>query len=69
MPELFTLLDTNADLLAVDPVAFPDAPADLFWTSSPVDAATTDTRVVDLARGGAGTYGVPGPSGRVRCVR
>jgi hypothetical protein len=65
--ELQTLVDTTATNPAVDPVAFPASPAELFWTGSLRAFATTDGWTINFLRG----FGFrPTTAGlRARCVR
>jgi hypothetical protein len=62
-------VDVRADGgLAIDSVAFPNTPADGFWSSSPNVANTGNSWVVHFSNGN--TSGYNNPSGyHVRCVR
>ena len=65
--ELQTLVDSRFNGPAVDPVAFPSAPIDLFWTGSLRANATTDGWTVNFSRGFG--FRDTGTGLRARCVR
>ena len=67
--ELQSLVDIRAvSPPAIDTVAFPNTPANYFWSSSPYAANTSFAWVVDFNGGDTTTNNVP-PSYQVRCVR
>jgi hypothetical protein len=71
MKELLTLVDVRAKFVPVIDVAvFPDAVADLYWTSSPVAAIASSSYawLVNFGDGNA-SYGGVSDANRVRCVR
>ena len=55
MKELQTLLDLGRQNPALDPVAFPGAPSNEHWTSSPLTSSTTDSWYVNFWFGIANT--------------
>lgn len=63
--ELVTLIDYTRDAGAMIDRAFAGAPADFYWTASPVSGG--DTWMIDFVSGDVTTQ--TRPSGRVRCVR
>ncbi|MBC8131575.1 MAG: DUF1566 domain-containing protein [Deltaproteobacteria bacterium] len=68
MKELQTLLDLSRQLPALDPVAFPIAPTEQYWTSSTLKGSATDAWFISFRLGAASTIGRDNPS-FVRCVR
>ena len=65
--ELFSLVDFGQQSPSIDPTAFPSAPANWFWSSTPV-ASTTDVWSVNFGYGYA-NYKVEAYTPSVRCVR
>lgn len=64
--ELLTIVDVTKQAPTIDLTAFPGAPSDVFWSSSP-SVATTGTWAVDFSTGFSthlATFVYP-----VRCVR
>jgi hypothetical protein len=68
MKELQTLLDLSRATPALDPSAFPAAPPQQYWTSSPLAGSVTDAWFVDFGIGVANTTSRDSLS-FVRCVR
>jgi hypothetical protein len=72
--ELMSLVDLRGGSPTIDPVAFPDTPAEYFWSSTLGEDCGTCTInagspwVVSFADGSSST-GSPGGAPRVRCVR
>ena len=65
--ELLSLVDMTQHP-TIDPIAFPSAPSDGFWTSSAVSGSSGSAWYVGFS--GGGTYGLGvGFNARVRCVR
>ena len=68
LTELLTLVDERAsDSPVIDRSAFPDTPAEAFWTSSYFGGASGQSWQVYFDRGNA-LYGLPSAAFRVRCV-
>ena len=68
MKELQTIVDEKKTNPAIDPIAFPNTPADWFWTSSGFGGSGSQAWVVDFSSGD--TYGDDVVySYRVRCAR
>ena len=65
--ELFSLVDFGQQSPSISATAFPSAPANWFWSSTPV-AATTDVWSVNFGYGYA-NYKVEAYTPSVRCVR
>jgi hypothetical protein len=68
LTELQSVIDDEKEYPAVDPVAFPDTPSVVFWTSSPRAAGEGAAWYVDFFYG-ATDADVPERLYRVRCVR
>ncbi len=66
--ELLTLVDESAGAPMIDRVAFPDTPAEPFWSSSTFANGKELAWYVRFDRG-EGLYGRPSEPFRVRCVR
>jgi hypothetical protein len=65
--ELFTIVQFGAAGPAIDDTAFPNTPADCFWTSSPDTSTPGNVWCVDFRKGDS--LGDVGNSNSVRCVR
>jgi Protein of unknown function (DUF1566) len=68
MPELESIVDERTANPAIDAQAFPETPADSFWTSSLFGNKSAEVWHV-LFDHGAALYGLPKAAHRVRCVR
>ena len=68
MKELQTLLDLGRQIPALDPAAFPAAPTEQYWTSSPLAGSTTDAWSVSFRVGAASPLSRDNLNW-VRCVR
>jgi len=69
LPELLTLVDERAvDAPKIDREAFPDTPAEAFWSSSYFGGIAGQSWQVYFDRGN-GLYGLPSSLFRVRCVK
>ncbi len=68
MKELQTIVDEKKQNPAIDPTAFPNTPADVFWTSSPLAGSASDAWYVSFGLGNSYFVDVTNPY-RVRCVR
>jgi hypothetical protein len=68
LTEAQTIIDDEKEDPAVDPNAFPDTPADDFWTSSPKADGSGAAWYIDFFYG-ASDSDVPERTFRVRCVR
>ncbi len=66
--ELFSLVDPTATSPAIDTTAFPNTPAEFFWSSSPLAGDPTSAWGAYFSYGGTGS-GVASVANRVRCVR
>jgi len=66
--ELVSLIDVTQSSPSIDTVAFPNAPSEFFWTSSPMAGDATLAWSVFFGYGGTGQSAVDMPA-RVRCVR
>ena len=68
--ELMTLVDHSVAPPGptIDVTAFPDTPADSYWSLSPLVAAVPGRWFVDFAHGYGASY-AEGPTSYVRCVR
>jgi len=67
--ELLTLIDERASSAPmIDALAFPDTPADRFWSSTEFDGRPGQAWHVYFDHGSA-LYGLPNEQLRVRCVR
>lgn len=66
LKELLTLVDPTRARPAIDIKAFPNTPAEWFWTMS--NSASAGPAAVSFATGGSGFYRTTEPL-RVRCVR
>lgn len=69
MKELQTIVDTTVEFpdATIDAAAFPEIPADSFWTSSPVAGSPDQAWAVSFI---AAPFAFPtDDAGRVRCVR
>jgi hypothetical protein len=64
--ELYTIVDFTGTNATIDPVAFPNTPADLFWASAPHAA---NPGVVSFDTGSSGIGDLYNYHIRVRCVR
>jgi hypothetical protein len=68
MKELQTLLDLTRQNPALDPEAFPGAPSNEFWTSTPLIGSTSDAWYVNFWFGIANTLARSSTTW-ARCVR
>lgn len=68
MKELQTLLDLGRQAPAIDPAAFPAAPTEQYWSSSPLAGSTSDAWSVSFRLGAASPLPRDGLNW-VRCVR
>jgi len=67
--ELVSLIDVTRSNPSIDPVAFPNTPSALFWTSSPMAGDPGLAWSVYFGYGGTGQSPVDLTGVRVRCVR
>jgi hypothetical protein len=67
--ELLTIVDVTTAWPSINPTAFPNTPADSFWTSSPDTGSSGDAWCVDFNKGHSLSSDESGNCGRVRCVR
>jgi hypothetical protein len=67
MTELQTLVDDRQSPSTIDPQAFPNTPAAVFWTSSPVAGGTTYAWAVDFSTGSTTNPDLTSTN-QVRCV-
>ena len=65
--ELMTTVNTTMSAPAIDETAFPNTPAEIFWTSSPHTESGFAWNI-NFSDGSSNSYST-GSSGRVRCVR
>jgi hypothetical protein len=68
MPELVSIVDERASNPAIDSTAFPETPAEPFWTSSRFGDRSLEAWHVSFDHGSA-LYGLLKATYRVRCVR
>jgi hypothetical protein len=68
MKELQTIVDFARHMPAMDPKAFPGAPMEQYWTSTPLARSPSDAWYVSFRMGAVNTVGHDSPS-FVRCVR
>ncbi|MEY4510619.1 MAG: hypothetical protein RLZZ450_2741 [Pseudomonadota bacterium] len=68
LKELLTLVDPTRTRPSIATVAFPNTPADWFWTASPDAGSSGYAWGVSFDGGDSSVSAVSG-SGRVRCVR
>ncbi len=66
--ELLTIVDATKSNPSIDATAFPSAPAETFWSSSPYVGSSGSAWGVYFAAGAPGSYGTTNAY-RVRCVR
>ena len=66
--ELRSIVDYKQSVPAIDPVAFPKAPAEYFWSNTPYMGAADAVWIVSFYTGDSSNMGVTGWE-RVRCVR
>lgn len=68
--ELRSIVDLSLENPAIDPVAFPNTPLELFWSSTKLHlSASAYAWGVQFADGNRSFNEVDNPNGRVRCVR
>lgn len=68
--ELLSLIDFTRPNPAIDPSAFPDAPGDRFWSSSPFAGSRSTAWLINFEFGtGFSVQGHRNEQHRVRCVR
>ena len=67
--ELFTIVDFTGTDATIDPVAFPNTPADSFWTSFPYAFSLPVAWLVSFDTGMTGFADVHSCHSRARCVR
>jgi hypothetical protein len=66
--ELESIVDDTRALPAIDPIAFPNAPVNFFWSASPVVGSAGSSWCVYFRDGGSSSN-VTNVTYRVRCVR
>lgn len=66
--ELISIIDYTQESRTIDTLAFPNAPADIFWTSSTSASSPLTAWAVDFSTGSTSGY-AKNAQRRVRCVR
>lgn len=67
--ELFTIVDFMGTNVTIDSVAFPNTPAEVYWTSLRYAGSLPDAWIISFSTGMSGFADVRAYHNRVRCVR